>query len=611
MFRLTRLVAFAGALLIAATVLAEDAKPAGQTKPAKGPVKVFLLSGQSNMTGRGTLGNLNKPAADQKATLVRYIKAPENAAKYKFLYAGPNKTSDGWTIRDDVFITVGDWPHLKPGEQGYSTYKKHGGLAPHYGGFRNKGFGPELAIGNLLGDHYDEPVLLVKVSFGGNSLGGNFRPPSSGGQLGDKYPLVVKAMKEALEHIADIVPGYDKKQGYQLVGFFWNQGISDMNDKFSAEYETNLVNLIKDIRKDLNAPGLKTVVAVTGNYGWDLADVLKYQKTQEKKDQVAGWYKKVIAAQWAVSKLPEFKGTVATAETRDFWRPQEQYGGGKQGWHWNTNGESYWLIGEAMGKTMLKLLNANTPQAKAEAPAGKIVVTPAAYPGTKSLFADKFDMYTDGGNRIVVPRTEAKGRPWVWRARFWGHEPQFDVAMLNKGYHVVYCNVGGLLGNPEAVKRWNDYYAILTGKLGFARKPILEGMSRGGLIIYNWAAANPDKVAAIYGDAPVMDLKSWPGFKSGLIRRAYPFKDEAEFKAYKGNPVDNLKPLAEAGIPILHVVGDADTTVPVAENTAIAEKRYKAMGGVFEVIHKKDCGHHPHSLKDPTPIVNFMDKHAK
>jgi len=80
--------------------------------------------------------------------------------------------------------------------------------------------------------------------------------------------------------------------------------------------------------------------------------------------------------------------------------------------------------------------------------------------------------------------------------------------------------------------------------------------------------------------------------------------------AYKGNPLDNLKVLAKAGIPIIHVVGDTDKIVPLAENTAIAEARYKKMGGVFKVIHKKTTGHHPHSLKDPKPIVDFIAQHS-
>ena len=233
------------------------------------------------------------------------------------------------------------------------------------------------------------------------------------------------------------------------------------------------------------------------------------------------------------------------------------------------------------------------------------------FPGEKSLFEGKYEMFRHEGNIVVVPKKVAAGKPWVWRARFWRHEPQFDLAMLAKGYHVVYCNVGGLYGNPTAVARWNKYYQWLVEEHGFAKKAVLEGMSRGGLIVYNWARANPGKVAAIYGDAPVMDMRSWPGAGHKATLKAYQFKDAAEAKVYKGYPVDNLKPLAEADIPIIHVVGDKDKVVPVSENTAIAEKRYKAFGGVFEVIHKKDTGHHPHSLKDPTPIVKFIEKHVE
>ena len=220
---------------------------------------------------------------------------------------------------------------------------------------------------------------------------------------------------------------------------------------------------------------------------------------------------------------------------------------------------------------------------------------------------------------VVVPKVVAKGRPWIWRARFFGHEPQADIALLKQGFHLAYCNVGGLFGNPQAVGHWNAFYQVLTEKHRLSRRPALEGMSRGGLIIYNWAAANPEKVACIYGDAPVCDFKSWPGGKGkgkgggGAWRaclKAYGLT-EAEALAYRHNPIDNLKPLARAGVPLLHVVGDADVVVPVEENTAIIEARYKKLGGSIRVIHKPGVGHHPHSLKDPAPIVAFVLKHTR
>jgi len=247
---------------------------------------------------------------------------------------------------------------------------------------------------------------------------------------------------------------------------------------------------------------------------------------------------------------------------------------------------------------------------------------PMPLPGRKSAWHgyDRYDFRFDGRGAIVVaPKQAAPGTPWIWRARFWGHEPQTDLALLARGLHVAYCDVGGLLGSPKAVARWDAFHALLTTKHGFAKKAALEGMSRGGLIIFNWAAANPDKVSCIYADAPVCDFKSWPGGKGkgkgapGVWRQciqAYGFKDEAEALAYGKNPIDNLAPLAKAGIPILSVCGADDVVVPVAENTAIVEARYKKLGGQIKTVIKPNNGHHPHSLKDPAPIVAFVLEHS-
>jgi alpha-galactosidase len=339
-------IAFTALVLSSMATVAAAELPIPKSVDLKKPVKIYLLSGQSNMTGRGGLGDLNKPAADQKATLVRFIMGPQNVEQYKFLYQNVEKKGRTWTVRDDVFITMGDWPH-----DGNKDHGKHGGVGPGYGGFRNKGFGPELGIGHTLGDFHAEPVLLVKVAFGANNLANNFRPPSSGGTQGDKYPLVIKAVKEAIEHLPEIIPGYQKETGYEIAGFFWNQGEHDCTPEFSAEYEKNLANLIKDLRQEFKAPGMKAVIATTGFGGRDPKDAKTGAAPKGYENQL-----KVIAAQLAVPLWPEFKGAAATVETRDFWRSQEQFGGNNQGIHWNGNGESYWLMGEAMGRAMVKLL---------------------------------------------------------------------------------------------------------------------------------------------------------------------------------------------------------------------------------------------------------------
>ena len=219
---------------------------------------------------------------------------------------------------------------------------------------------------------------------------------------------------------------------------------------------------------------------------------------------------------------------------------------------------------------------------------------------------------------VVQPQKPANGKPWIWRARFFGHQPQADLELLKHGFHLAYCDVANLFGNAAAVGHWNDFYDYLTGEHQFSRKVALEGMSRGGLIIYNWAYHNAEKVSCIYGDAPVCDIKSWPGGKGvgkghlGTWKnclKAYGLT-EAEALQFKGNPIDHLKPLADKQVPLLHIVGAADKVVPVAENTTIVEQRFKRLGGKIQVISKPGIGHHPHSLKDPTRIVEFVLKHT-
>ena len=229
----------------------------------------------------------------------------------------------------------------------------------------------------------------------------------------------------------------------------------------------------------------------------------------------------------------------------------------------------------------------------------------------------RHDVTVDGCSCIVVePKTIAPGRPWIWRAEFFDAFPQVDLALLQKGFHLVFLDGHNAFGCPSVMAHWDAFYEYLVNH-GLSRKGVLEGLSRGGLYVYNWGAANPRKVACIIGDNPVCDFKSWPGGKGkgpgspgdwqSLIQQ-YGFKDEAEAMAYKKNPIDNLKPLAAAHVPVLHMAADADEIVPYEENTAILKQRYDAMGGSFTLILKKGLKHHPHGLDDPAPVVAFVLK---
>lgn len=216
--------------------------------------------------------------------------------------------------------------------------------------------------------------------------------------------------------------------------------------------------------------------------------------------------------------------------------------------------------------------------------------------------------------KIVIPKIKNSKNLWVWRARFWGHEPQTDIALLEKGFHVVYVDVAGLFGNAKAQRIWNKFYRLMKKKYKLNPKVVLEGFSRGGLIVYNWAAKNTEKVACIYADAPVCDIKSWPGgLYSGVgspndwvaCLKVYGLNNTSVLD-FEGIPINNSIKIAKANIPVIHVYGESDKVVPHVENTELLAKKFRTAGGTIKLIGKPGVGHHPHSLEDPQPIVDFI-----
>ncbi len=301
------------------------------------PVRVYILAGQSNMEGQGFIAAEAK-RNEGKGSLEYLVKQPATAAKFKPLVDDAGK----WRTRDDVFITYLD---------------RSGPLTVGYGAGSNKEkIGPELGFGWVVGNAADEPVLLIKCAWGGKSLGVDFRPPSSGQppySLGEKQDAAIKEdpkivgkyyhemmdlTKAALKNVKELVPGSDGK--YVLAGFAWHQGWNDrVNEKFVPEYEANMVNFIKDVRKELDAPNLPFVIAETGMTG-----------PNEMHPRALA----LMKAQAAAAAHPEFKGNAAFVKTQNFWREKED-SPNSQGYHWNCNAETYYLIGEGLGEAMLKL----------------------------------------------------------------------------------------------------------------------------------------------------------------------------------------------------------------------------------------------------------------
>jgi alpha-galactosidase len=338
-----------------------DTKPADLTKP----VKVFILLGQSNMVGMGAVG------PETKQGTLEYLTKKEG--RYPHLLDDAGK----WSVRSDVrytFVMQGkgtlqnDWLTVKGGT-----------------------IGPELQFGHIMGHVLDEPVLILKACIGNRSLGWDYLPPGSeryefvtkdnkGAEktfvyagykdrpnswdmdkdkgkatepppwidkrtgkvidwyAGKQYDDDVANAKAALADIGKYYPGADK---YEVAGFVWWQGHKDQGEPYASRYEQNLVNLIKSLRKDFNAPNAPFVLAVgCGNPGRTSFGL------------------QIAEAQLAMNdakKHPEFAGNVKCVESRDFWR-EVDVSPKNQGYHYNRNAETYMEVGNALGWAMAELL---------------------------------------------------------------------------------------------------------------------------------------------------------------------------------------------------------------------------------------------------------------
>jgi hypothetical protein len=323
-------------LLLASLVLLSHAllSPAqadqGAT-PAK-PLKVFILAGQSNMQGHAKVSTFDDLASDPKtAPLLKDMR--DEAGKPR--------------VSDRVWITsvgcLGNaWDDLS---------EQKGKLTAGFGAGGEDNIGPEFTFGLTMEKLLNEPVLIIKTSWGGRSLHTDFRSPSGGPfvmaketqELWEKHPEgahgipkledrpavfaekaaatgvyyreMIGHVKKVLADIKRVVPDYDEKQGYELAGFVWFQGFNDLvdggvypNQDRAGGYDLYaelLAHFIRDVRKDLSAPHLPFVIGVMGIDGL--------------KGNTQGAMKHFRDAQRKPTTLDEFRGNVVAVETAPYW----------------------------------------------------------------------------------------------------------------------------------------------------------------------------------------------------------------------------------------------------------------------------------------------------
>jgi alpha-galactosidase len=277
---------------LAAIAAAFAAVPSPAAEPA--PIRVFILAGQSNMEGHGHI-----------RTLERLGDNPEHAGMLKAL----KKDGGGWVERDDVqvWFARGRGPAMKgPLTVGFGVSKDN--------------IGPELMFGHVMGNRFDEPVLLIKTAWGGRSLAIDFRSPSAGrpakvptrkdgkDPVGAAYADMLREARDVLGDLKSRFPAFEGR-GHRVAGFVWFQGWNDMiNAEYTAEYSDNLTHFIRDLRKDFGVPDLPVVIAEMGVGGKNPgANVERFRKAQQ-----------------SAAARPEFRGNVALVNTARFWDEEAQ-----------------------------------------------------------------------------------------------------------------------------------------------------------------------------------------------------------------------------------------------------------------------------------------------
>lgn len=297
-----------------------------QTDPHANRCLVILLAGQSNMQGHAVVDLVHpEHYNDGKGTLIRLIEDPEKKKRFAHLHDGKGN----WTKRDDVWVRY----------QTNSTLKK-GPLSIGFSGYDGlHHFGPELQLGHVVGDYFDEPVLLIKAAWGGKSLHKDFRPPSAGGDTGEYYRKMIAEFHDGIDNAKNDFPEL-KDCKFEIGGFVWMQGWNDMiNETARDAYTQNLIRLIDDVRTEFDLAQLPVVVGELGNGGTTKNEnMVKFRKAQEL----------------ACVHGP-FIGNVDFVPTAPFAQPAEESPNVGHGHHWFGNAESYFLIGDALGKRLVEM----------------------------------------------------------------------------------------------------------------------------------------------------------------------------------------------------------------------------------------------------------------
>lgn len=295
-------------------------------RPVQGPVKVFVMAGGWSHIGGGIVVDSVKPRPDQnRGTLDHLVLDKKTASSYQHLL----DEQGHWKTRSDV------WIHFD------RRGPKSGALGIGYGGDRKRCIGSELGFGIVLGDHLEQQVCIIKTALGTPALTTDLTPPTmaeSGKQGGIAYLSLLKQINDSLNSLSDKFPDYTDTAGYEIAGLVLNLGEQDSDP---VVYGKHLEALIADLRSELKIENLPVVVVGTGRGGYDEAE-----------------FPEIIQVQQTIASSPDHQGTVAFVETRGFWPEKDARSAYRHpsSERWFDNAESYYKMGDAIGKQMISLL---------------------------------------------------------------------------------------------------------------------------------------------------------------------------------------------------------------------------------------------------------------
>lgn len=230
----------------------------------------------------------------------------------------------------------------------------------------------------------------------------------------------------------------------------------------------------------------------------------------------------------------------------------------------------------------------------------------------------KIDEFLFEGQKatVICPKEPDKDGRWLMKAEWFTAFQNAEKALVEKGFYLTFLQNPCIWCSDEDYHRRARFQDFIVEKYNLAKKCTMVGMSAGGAISAKYAGMYPQNVSVLYLDAPVMNFLSCPmGLGMAECVTAEKFHNHtgislSELLNYRQHPIDQKEIILKNNMPIILVCGDSDEVVPYEENGKVLYDYYTENGGTIKLILKPGCGHHPHGLDDPTPIVEFIEQYS-